>query len=470
MSDSTYDLIVIGGGPGGYVAAIRAAQLGQSVAVVEQRASLGGVCLNEGCIPSKALLDSSELFARARDEFDKHGILIDPPRLDLPKLLKRKQDVVTRLTRGIASLFKKNAITQLSGSGRLVAGADGAPPSVAVTSDAGETTYQARRVLLATGSRAIEIPPLPFEPPYVVDAAGALSFETVPEHLVVIGGGYIGLELGTVWARLGSKVTVVEMLPEILPPTDREAAKALQKLLEKQGLSFRLGTQLTGASRDGEQITLSLESDKGNDKLTCDRVLVSAGRRPNTEQLGLEACGIELEQGRIRVDDDYQTSCKGVYAIGDLVPGPMLAHKASEEGVVFAERLAGQASRVDYELIPGIIYTHPEIAAIGQTEQQLKDTGSEYTVGKFPFMASGRAKAMNATDGFVKVLAAPQSGRILGVTIMGPHASEMLGEAMAVMAFAGSARDVAMMCHAHPTLSESFKEACLAALGEAVHA
>ncbi|PLY01413.1 MAG: dihydrolipoyl dehydrogenase [Desulfuromonas sp.] len=470
MSDTTFDLIVIGGGPGGYVAAIRAAQLGQSVAVVEQRASLGGVCLNEGCIPSKALLDSSELFARARDEFDKHGILIEPPRLDLAKLLKRKQDVVTRLTRGIASLFKKNGITHLTGSGRLVAGPEGEIPSVAVKTDNGETTYQASRVLLATGSRAIEIPPLPFEPPYVVDAAGALSFETVPEHLVVIGGGYIGLELGTVWARLGSKVTVVEMLPEILPPTDRDAAKSLQKLLEKQGLTFRLGTKLTGAARDGEQITLSLEIAKGNEELTCDRVLVSAGRRPNTEQIGLQECGVELDQGRIKVDDDYQTSCKGVYAIGDLVPGPMLAHKASEEGVVFAERLDGQSSRVDYDLIPGIIYTHPEIAAIGKTEQQLKEESREYTVGKFPFMASGRAKAMNATDGFVKVLAAPQSGRILGVTIMGPHASEMLGEALAVMAFAGSAKDVALMCHAHPTLSEAFKEACLAALGEAIHA
>jgi len=470
MSDTTYDLIVIGGGPGGYVAAIRAAQLGKRVAVVERRASLGGVCLNEGCIPSKALLDSSELFARARDEFDKHGILIEPPRLELATLLKRKEDVVTRLTRGIASLFKKHGIQQISGTGRLGAPQGSGPPEVVVSGDEGDTTYVAQQVLLATGSRAIEIPSLPFEAPYVVDASGALSFDTVPEHLVVIGGGYIGLELGSVWARLGSKVTVVEMLPELLPPTDREAAKALQKLLEKQGLEFRLATKVTGASRSGEQLTLTLESEKGNEELSCDRILVSAGRRPNVEEIGLEGCGIVLEQGRIKVDVDYQTSCAGVYAIGDLVAGPMLAHKASEEGVVFAERLTGQASRVDYDLIPGIIYTHPEIAAVGKTEQQLKESGSEYTVGKFPFMASGRAKAMNSTDGFVKVLAAPESGHILGVTIMGPHASEMIGEALAVMAFAGSARDVALMCHAHPTLSESFKEACLAALGEAVHA
>jgi dihydrolipoamide dehydrogenase len=469
MSES-YDLIVIGGGPGGYVAAIRAAQLGQNVAVVERRDALGGVCLNEGCIPSKALLDSSDLFAKARDEFADHGILVEPPGLDVAKMIKRKQDVITRLTRGIASLFKKNKITWIKGDGRLVAGDNGATPQVAATEDGNETLYSAERVLLATGSRAIEIPSIPFEAPYVVDAAGALSFDAVPQHLVVIGGGYIGLELGSVWARLGSKVTVVEMLPEMLPPTDREAAKALQKLLEKQGLDFHLGTKVIGAARNADGVTLILESDKGKNELICDRVLVSAGRRPNVEDIGLEQCGVEIVEGRVKIDDDYQTSCPGVYAIGDLVPGPMLAHKASEEGVVFAERIAGHASRVDYDLIPGIIYTHPEIAAVGKTEEQLKEAGTAYSAGKFPFMASGRAKAMNATDGFVKVLAAPESGRILGVTIMGPHASEMIAEALAVMAFAGSAHDVAMMCHAHPTLSESFKEACLAALGEAVHA
>jgi len=469
MSENSFDLIVIGGGPGGYVAAIRAAQLGRKVAVVERRKELGGVCLNEGCIPSKALLDSSELFARARDEFDKHGIIVDAPSLDLEKLLKRKDDVVLRLTRGIASLFKKHGIATLRGTGRLVAQGEGETPEVEVDGDTAGR-YKAKTVLLATGSRAVELPSLPFDPPYVVDAAGALSFEGVPEHLVVVGGGYIGLELGSVWARLGSRVTVVEMLDELLPPTDREAAKGLQKLLEKQGIEFRLGTKVTSLERDGETLTLSLEQGGEQSELSCDRVLVSAGRRPNLEDLGLEECGVETEDGRIRVDEDYLTSAPGVYAIGDLVPGPMLAHKASEEGVVFAERLSGQASRVDYGLIPGIIYTHPEIAALGRTEEQLKQDGTAYTAGSFPFMASGRAKAMNATDGFVKVLAAPESGRILGVTIMGPHASEMLGEALAVMAFAGSARDVALMCHAHPTLGEAFKEACLAALGEALHA
>lgn len=469
MSENSFDLIVIGGGPGGYVAAIRAAQLGRKVAVVERRKELGGVCLNEGCIPSKALLDSSELFARTRDEFDKHGIVVDTPTLDLKKMLKRKDDVVLRLTRGIASLFKKHGIATLRGTGRLLPQGEGEPPAVEVDGDdAGR--YTAETVLLATGSRAIDIPSLPFDPPYVVDAAGALAFESAPKHLVVVGGGYIGLELGSVWARLGSQVTVVEMLDELLPPTDREAAKGLQKLLEKQGIEFRLGTKVTSLARDGEALTLTLEQGGEQSELSCDRVLVSAGRRPNLEDLGLEKCGIETEDGRIRVDEDYLTSAPGVYAIGDLVPGPMLAHKASEEGVVFAERLTGQASRVDYALIPGIIYTHPEIAAVGKTEEQLKQDETPYTAGSFPFMASGRAKAMNATDGFVKVLVAPESGRILGVTIMGPHASEMLGEALAVMAFAGSARDVALMCHAHPTLSEAFKEACLAALGEALHA
>lgn len=461
-----FDLVIIGGGPGGYVAALRGAQLGMTVAVVEKREALGGTCLNEGCIPSKALLDSSEYFAMARDHFERHGILVEPPRLDLARMMKRKDDVILRLTRGIASLFKQRGIRLVTGSGRLVAA--GGTPQVAVTTAAGEELLTGRQVLLATGSEAVAIPGLPFDGERIGHARHALCYDRVPAHLVVIGGGYIGLELGSVWLRLGAKVTVVEMLDTLLPNTDQEVARILLKSLEKQGMTILAGTRVAGAVNGENGLELTLEG-KHPQVLACDRVLVAAGRRPCTEGLGLEEAGVRLEGGRIAVDADYRTSCPGVYALGDLIHGPMLAHKAMEEGVACVERLHGELPVVDYALIPGVVYTQPEAAAVGQSEEQLKAAGIPYRVGKFPFLASGRARALDETEGFVKVLADPQNGRLLGVHILGPRASELIAEAAAVMAFSGSVADVAAIVHAHPTLAEAFKEAALGAAGQAVH-
>lgn len=463
-----FDLIIIGGGPGGYVAALRAAQLDLKVAVVEKRDALGGTCLNEGCIPSKALLDSSELFALARDRFDRHGILVDAPQLDLDKMLKRKRDIIQRLTRGIASLFKKGGITLVNGTGRLGVDIDDLRQVMVATSE-GEQTLQGRSVLLAAGSEAIELPHLPFDGEQIGQARDALEYTEVPEHLVVLGGGYIGLELGSVWMRLGAKVTVVEMLEQILPNTDLEIAIQLRRSLEKQGMTILTGTKVTAAST-ADKVTVSLEGDNPGE-LVCDKLLVAAGRRPATAGLGLEDAGIQFtEQKQIAVDENYATSKAGVYAIGDLVAGPMLAHKAMDEGVAFVERLVGRMSEVDYDLVPGIMYTMPELAAVGATEEQLKERGVAYNAGKFPFMASGRARCMDEPEGMVKVLAAPDSGHILGVHIMGPKASELIAEAVSIMAFGGSIEDVELIMHPHPTLSEAFKEAALAAAGKAVHA
>jgi dihydrolipoamide dehydrogenase len=468
--NSIYDLVIIGGGPGGYVAAIRAAQLGFTVAVVEKRNALGGTCLNEGCIPSKALLDSSELFVQARDKFAGHGIIVDPPSLDLGKMMKRKEDVVTRLTRGIASLFKKNQVTLVTGTGRLGKPAADGPLQVIASTAEGEQTLQGKRVLLATGSVAIDIPGLPQDGKFVGQARDALEYTTVPEHLVVIGGGYIGLELGSVWLRLGAKVTVVEMLEQMLPSTDQELTAALLKSLQKQGMTIHAGTRVAGMERTKQGVELRLEG-KVTETLSCDKVLVAAGRKPCLEGLGLDEAGVKLDETkRIVVDADYQTSTPNIYAIGDLIQGPMLAHKAMDEGVVFVERMAGEHPVVDYNLIPGVVYTHPEVASIGNTEEQLKAQGIPYKVGRFPFMASGRARAMDNVDGFVKVLAKPESGRLLGVHIIGPCASELISEAVTIMSFDGSIEDVALTMHAHPTLSEAFKEAALGAFGKAVHA
>ena len=466
----TYDLIIIGGGPGGYVAAIRAAQLGSSVAVIEKRNALGGTCLNEGCIPSKALLDSSELFVQARDKFAGHGIIVDPPGLDLDKMMKRKQDIITKLTRGIASLFKKNQITLVTGSGRLSKPSPEGPLQVIATTAEGEQKLQGKRVLLATGSVAIDIPGLPQDGERVGQARDALEYTAVPEHLVVIGGGYIGLELGSVWLRLGAKVTVVEMLEQMLPTSDQEITAALLKSLQKQGMTIHSGTRVSGMESTDQGVTLTLEG-KANQTLTCDKVLVAAGRNPCTEGLGLEEAGVKLDETRrIAVDENYQTNIPNIYALGDLIHGPMLAHKAMDEGVALAETLAGKKAVVDYNLIPGVVYTHPEAASIGATEEQLKDQNIPYKVGRFPFMASGRARAMDNVDGFVKVLANPESGKLLGVHIIGPFASELISEAVTILSFGGSIEDVALTMHAHPTLSEAFKEAALGAFGKAVHA
>ncbi len=470
MAEQIYDLTVIGGGPGGYVAAIRAAQMGMSVAVVEERSTLGGVCLNEGCIPSKALLDSSELFALARDRFAGHGILIDPPRLDLAALLKRKDGVVKRLTGGIASLFKKHSITLVQGRGHLEPAGGGKEHRVTVSGgESKKQTLKSRRVLLATGGLPVELPDLPFDGKRVVGAREALAFTEVPGHLVVVGGGYIGLELGSVWLRLGSKVTVIEALPALLPHSDPQAVEVLSKALGKQGMEFHLATRVTGGEAKGGKVRLNLEGEKGKtERLDADRVLVAVGRRPASE--GLAEAGLELDdRGRVKVDEDYQTSVPGVYAVGDLIPGPMLAHKAMEEGVACIERMEGRKTSVEYPLIPGVIYTHPEIASVGRTEEALREAGVAYRVGKFPFMASGRARCLDETEGFVKVLAAEEGGRLLGVHIVGPRASELIAEATAVMAFEGCTADIALTCHAHPTLAEAFKEAALAAGGEAIH-
>ena len=470
MPEETFDLIVIGAGPGGYVAAIRAAQLGLRVAVVERSERLGGVCLNEGCIPSKALLDSSELFALARDSFASHGIGIDPPKLDLARMMARKDDVVKKLTDGVAFLFKKNGITLFRGTARL-AGKSGTDHRVEVRGDGEPQALAAKRVLLATGSRAVEVPAFPFDGETVVNARDALSFGSVPEHLLVVGGGYIGLELGSVWLRLGSKVTVVEMLPKILPNTDRQVADALMRSLKKQGMSFLLETEVTSLEkRDGKAHVRIKNGDKA-EEIVCDRVLVAVGRRPLSADLGLEEAGIAADgAGRIPVNDDFATAVPGIYAIGDLVHGPMLAHKAMTEGEVFAERLLGQASVVDYEFVPGIIYTWPEAASVGKSEEQLQAENIPYAAGRFNFLANGRARCMDETEGFVKVLAHKETGRVLGVHIIGPRASDMIAEAVTVMTYGGSAQDIAMTFHAHPTLSEAMKEAALDVEKRAIHA
>ncbi len=474
MSDQIYDLIVIGAGPGGYVAAIRAAQLGMTVAVVEKRETLGGVCLNEGCIPSKALLDSSELFAMARDRFASHGIVVDPPRLDLAQMMARKDGVVKKLTDGVAYLFKKNRIVRIAGTAKLAGPRKDGLQVVSVAAPDSPAIPQlvvGRRVLLATGSSAVALPTLPFDGDTVVDARGALSFPEVPGHLLVVGGGYIGLELGSVWRRLGAEVTVVDVLPKILPNSDGQITDTLVRALKKQGIGFRLETKVAGMAKAAGRLTVRLQSGDTEEAIDCDRVLVAAGRRPLVDGLGLEEAGVKPDDsGRIRVDGDYRTSAPGIYAIGDLIHGPMLAHKAMVEGEVCAERLAGQASQVDYEFIPGIVYTWPEAASVGRTEEQLKADGVAYSVGKSAFMGNGRAKCMDETDGFVKILAHPPTGRVLGVHIVGPRASDLIAEAVTVMTYGGSAADIAMTFHAHPTLAEAMKEAAMDVEKRAIHA
>jgi len=464
-----YDLIVIGAGPGGYVAAIRAAQLGMKVACVEKRATLGGTCLNVGCIPSKALLDASELYTAARSQFARFGITADGVRVDLPTMLKRKDEVVKGLVNGIAHLFKKNHVTPVFGTARVVK-----PGQVEVTQADGKTVpLEAKSILLATGSEPTVLPNLAANGTTIVTSTEALCFEQIPKHLLVIGAGYIGLELGSVWARLGSKVTVLEFLPRILPGMDAEIGGLVQKSLTKQGLAFHLDTKVLDATVKGDQVTVQAQSKGQTVEFTGDRVLVAVGRKPNTAGLGLEALGVALEPrtGRVQVNEAFQTSVPGIYAIGDMVPGPMLAHKAHEEGIAVAEKLAGHAAHVNYDAIPGVVYIWPEVGTVGQSEEQLKEAGRAYRVGKFPFQASGRAVCMGETEGLVKVLADEKTDRLLGVHIFGARASELIAEAVMALEFVASAEDIARICHAHPTLSEALMEAARAAYaGKAINA
>jgi dihydrolipoamide dehydrogenase len=463
----SYDLVVIGTGPGGYVCAIRASQLGMKVAVVEKRATHGGTCLNVGCIPSKALLHASEAYAEATHDFAGMGIKVTPE-LDLPAMLAFKDAGVKGNVDGVAFLLKKNKIDHFHGSGRILG-----PGKVEVTFINGEKqVVEAKAIVIATGSEVAALPGLTIDEETVISSTGALSLKKVPKRLVVIGGGYIGLELGSVWSRLGSQVTVVEMLPRLAPGLDGEVAKALQRVLEKQGLAFKLGTKVVKADTKGKSVKLTLEPAEGgkSEILECDAVLVSVGRIPNTKGLGLPEAGIRCDnRGRVDVDDHFQTNVPGIYAIGDVIKGPMLAHKAEEEGVAVAEILAGQAGHVNYDVIPSVIYSAPEVASVGKTEEELKEAGIAYKVGKFPFTANGRAKVNRTTEGFVKVLAEEATDRVLGVHIIGADAGTMIAEAAVLMEFGGSAEDLARICHAHPTLNEAVKEAALAVDKRPIH-
>jgi len=463
----TYDLIVIGTGPGGYVAAIRAAQLGMKVAVVEKRATHGGTCLNVGCIPSKALLHASERYAEAADRFAAMGIKVTPE-LDLAAMLAFKDSGVKGNVDGVEFLLKKNKIDAVHGTGRIAAAG-----KVEVTGPDGTTqTLETKHIVIATGSEVANLPGIAIDEKTVVSSTGALSLASVPKRLVLIGAGYIGLELGSVWSRLGSQVTVVEMLDRVAPGLDGEVAKQLQRVLTKQGLTFKLSTKVVSVDTKGKNVKLTLEPAGGgkSETLDCDVVLVAVGRVPNTKGLGLAEAGVKTDnRGRVIVDGHFQTSVPGIYAIGDVIKGPMLAHKAEDEGIAVAEILAGQAGHVNYDVIPSVIYTAPEVASVGKTEEELKEAGINYKVGKFPFTASARAKVNRTTEGFVKVLAEEATDRVLGVHIIGADAGTMIAEAAVLMEFGGSAEDLARTTHAHPTLNEAVKEAAMAVDKRAIH-
>jgi len=469
MANESFDLVVIGAGPGGYVAAIRAAQLGMKVAMVEKRTTLGGTCLNVGCIPSKALLQSSHLFEEAGHDLAVHGIVLAAPTLDFAQMMKRKGEVVGATTKGVEFLFKKNKITTFNGTGRIdkagavsVLGADGA-----VTD-----TLAAKNILIATGSEVMPLPGVTIDEKKIVSSTGGLELAEVPKRLVVVGAGIIGLELGSVWRRLGSDVTVVEFLDRIAPAIDDEITKHFQRSLAKQGLKFKLGSKVTKAETSASGVTLTVEPAKGGaaETLEADVVLVAIGRRPFVEGLGLDTAGVKLTpRGRIQVDAHFQTSVPGIYAIGDVIDGPMLAHKASEDGVACVETIAGQKGHVNWDLVPSIVYTQPEVAWVGKTEEQLKAAAIAYKIGKYPFTADPRSRANGATEGFVKVLADKGTDKVLGVHIIGAEAGTMIAEACVAMEFSASAEDIGRICHAHPTVNEAMKEAALAAWDKPIH-
>jgi dihydrolipoamide dehydrogenase len=463
----SYDLIVIGTGPGGYVCAIRAAQLGLKVAVVEKRKTHGGTCLNIGCIPSKALLHASEKFAEALHEFAGFGVIVDAPKLDLPAMMKHKDDTVAANVNGVGFLLKKNKIDAFFGHASVKA-----PGEVEVKAEDGSTQgLAAKNIVIATGSDVARLPGVEIDEKTIVSSTGALSLAKVPARLLIVGAGVIGLELGSVWARLGSKVVVVEFLDRILPGIDGETAKQFQRILQKQGFEFHLGHKVSKIEKGPSGLQVFIEPAAGGEASTleADVVLVAIGRRPVSEGLGLEALGVALDRGRIVIDDQFKTNIEGLYAIGDVVRGPMLAHKAQEEGVAVAEIIAGQHGHVNYAAIPSVVYTMPEIATVGATEEELKAKGVAYKVGKFPFTANGRARAMRSMEGFVKILADAVSDRVLGVHIIAAAAGELIAEATVLMDFGGSAEDLARICHAHPTLSEAVKEAALAVDKRAIH-
>jgi len=463
-----YDLIVIGTGPGGYVCAIRAAQLGLKTAVVEKRATFGGTCLNIGCIPSKALLHASELFEEAGHTFGKMGIGVSEPRLDLKAMMAFKDQGVEGNVRGVDFLFKKNKIDAFFGSGRIVA-----PGKVEVKDEGGKAqTLEAKSIVIATGSDVVRLKGIDIDEKHIVSSAGALSLAEVPRHLLVIGAGIIGLELGSVWRRLGAQVTVVEFLDGVLPGMDGEVRRQAHRLFEKQGMTFKLSSKVTAVDASGKRLKVTMEPAKGGaaESIEADVVLVSVGRLPFTEGLGLEELGVKLdERGRVIVDHYYATNVPGIWAIGDVIAGPMLAHKAEDEGVALAEILVGQAGHVNYDAIPNVVYTYPEIAAVGKTEEELKAAGVAYNVGKFPFTANGRAKVNLTTEGFAKILADAKTDRVLGVHLICADAGNMIAEATIAMEFGASAEDIARTCHAHPTLPEAVKEAAMAVAKRAIH-
>ncbi|MBI4031006.1 MAG: dihydrolipoyl dehydrogenase, partial [Proteobacteria bacterium] len=451
MSEKSYDVIVIGAGPGGYVCAIRCAQLGMKVACVEKRDALGGTCLNVGCIPSKALLYASEKYEEAAHHLGVFGVQVGNVKFDLKGMMKHKDSVVEANTKGVEFLFKKNKIDWLKGEASIPA-----PGKVNV----GRDTYAARHIVIATGSDVASLPGIEIDEKKIVSSTGALALEKVPSSMVLIGGGVIGLELGAVWRRLGAKVTVIEYMERIMPEMDGEISREALKLFKRQGMEFKLSSKVTGAKATGKGVDLIIEPAAGGkaESMSADVVLVAVGRRPYTAGLGLDKLGMAMDRrGGIEVGHDFQSNVAGVYAIGDVIAGPMLAHKAEDEGMALAEMLAGQNGHIDYNTIPGVVYTWPEISAVGKTEEKLKAEGVKYKIGKFPFMANGRARAMNAMDGFVKILADEKTDRVLGVHMIGPNVGELISEAVTVMEFGGSSEDIARTCHAHPTLTEVVK-------------
>ncbi|MDI1227902.1 MAG: dihydrolipoyl dehydrogenase [bacterium] len=467
MADAQYDVVVIGSGPGGYVCAIRAAQLGLKTACVEKDNTLGGTCLNVGCIPSKALLSVSEKYAQASHDFDALGIEVGTPKANLKKMMTHKDKVVAANTQGITFLFKKNKVDHLIGTGTITGAG-----TVEINGKDGKKTITAKNIVIATGSESTPLNGVNVDEKQIVSSTGSLALEKIPATMAVIGGGVIGLELGSVWQRLGSKVTVIEFMDRLLPGSDLEVSKEMKKLMTKQGMELKLSTKVTGAQTSKDKVTLTLEPANGGaaEKLEFENVLLSIGRRPYTQGLGLEKAGVKVDnRGRVEIDDHFQTNVAGIYAIGDVVRGAMLAHKAEDEGVVVAEIIAGQSGHINYDAIPSVVYTFPEVASVGKTEEQLKEAGIAYKSGKFPFMANGRARAMAAIDGFVKILADAKTDRVLGCHIVGPEAGTLIAEVALAMEFGASAEDIARTCHAHPTLNEAVKEAALAVDGRPIH-